>query len=493
MRALEVLLLLSLLLAAVSLFFRTEKRARRLPPLSGLSICIVVVHVLLEGHRWQMLPAYVYTVFFFVLAIWNLRFLLSRNRQPEVRDRPLLRFVAGTLGVLLLIAVAAPPLLVPVFKLPSPTGPHAVGTRYDYFVDVDGTDYREVSVQIWYPASPSSDDRPARYWERAGEKSRIISAFWGGLPRFLFSHFSLVRTHSFPDANLSNTAERYPVLIFNHGSIGLPSLNTALMEELASNGFVVFGIGHADYSPFFIRQDGTIKAFDPNAEDLRLKMRENDDPEVRRIAQDLMQSQDLEEQQVLLRQFLEKNPNNQRSLFRWAEDISFTVDELERLNRDDSIFSGRLDLERLGIFGVSFGGAASIQACARDSRCKAAMSMDCPQFGDFIDRVAVQPMMFLSSEQYEGKNDMFLELKDNPLHLVSIEGTTHQNLSDLSIWGPMFRMSMLGSIDGERALEIQNRYVLAFFDKYLRDIDSQLLTGTSPEYPEVEIKAANLR
>jgi hypothetical protein len=281
-------------------------------------------------------------------------------------------------------------------------------------------------------------------------------------------------------------------LIFNHGSIGLPTLNSVLMEELASNGFIIFSIGHSDYIPFFVKPDGTIKAFDPTSEALQSKMRENDDPEVRSTAYQLMRSRDSHEQKLLLRRFLEKNPQNQKSLFRWAEDISFTMNELERLNTGNGFFSGRLDLDRIGVFGVSFGGAASTQVCVHEKRCKAAISMDCPQFGDFLDNDVSQPIMFMSSEQYKGMNDIFLQSKDNPLYMVMIKNTTHQNFSDVSIWGELFRMQMLGKIDGERCLQIQSGYIHAFFEKYLKGIDSKLLSGLSPEYPEVDIKLKNI-
>ena len=141
---------------------------------------------------------------------------------------------------------------------------------------------------------------------------------------------------------------------------------------------------------------------------------------------------------------------------------------------------------------MSFGGAASIQVCVHDKRCKAAISIDCPQFGDFLDNDVSQPIMFISSEQYKGKNDLFLQLKDNPLYMVMIKNTTHQNFSDISIWGKLFRMQMLGKIDGERCLHIQNRYILAFFEKYLKSIKNELLNGLSPEYPEVDIKLKNI-
>lgn len=39
-----------------------------------------------------------------------------------------------------------------------------------------------------------------------------------------------------------------------------------------------------------------------------------------------------------------------------ALDVRFALDELERLNRDDAVFKGRLDLSRGGVTGHSFGG-----------------------------------------------------------------------------------------------------------------------------------------
>jgi dienelactone hydrolase len=477
-----------------------EKKNRWFHLLPGFTLSIVLIHIFVEGQRWQMLPVYVYAVLLFGFTFRNVRFLQHPSHKPRSKENSLLRILGGVLNILLLIIISMPPLLVPVFKLPVPTGPYDVGIKYDYFVDKsrpepltpDTTDFQEISVQVWYPAKISSDDRPVDYWENASEKGKIISEFWGGLPTFLFNHFSLIKTHSYLDASLSTTEQTYPVLIFNHGSIGLPTLNSVLMEELASNGFIIFSIGHSDYIPFFVKPDGRIKAFDPTSEALLSKMRENDDPEVRSTAYQLMRSRDSHEQELLLRRFLEKNPQNQKSLFRWAEDISFTMNELERLNNGNGFFSGRLDLDRIGVFGVSFGGAASTQVCVHEKRCKAAISMDCPQFGDFLDNDVSQPIMFMSSEQYKGMNDIFLQSKDNPLYMVMIKNTTHQNFSDVSIWGELFRMQMLGKIDGERCLQIQSGYIHAFFEKYLKGIDSKLLSGLSPEYPEVEIKLKNI-
>jgi predicted dienelactone hydrolase len=479
---------------------KVEKKNCWFHLLPTLSLFIVLIHIFVEGQRWQMLPIYLYALLLFTFTFKNLKFLNNSPDKLNIKDRLLLRIVSGILNFLLLIIILMPPLLVPVFKLPIPSGPYDVGIKYDYFIDEsrpeyltpDSHDFQEISVQIRYPADISSNDEPVKYWENASKKSDIISEFWGGLPTFLFNHFSLIKTHSYLDAALSKTEQSYPVLIFNHGSIGLPSLNTVLLEELASNGYIIFSIGHSDYIPFFIKPDGKIKAFDPNSEDLLLKMSENNDPEVTYIANQLMQSSDLNEQKRLLRKFLDLNPQNQKSLFRWAQNISFTLNELEKLNNGNNFFSGKLDLNRIGVFGVSFGGAASIQACIQEEQIKAAINLDCPQFGDWLDNDLVQPIMFMSSEQYKGKNDIFSLIKNNPIYTVVIKNTTHQNFSDISIWGKLFRMQMLGKIDGKRSLQIQNKYVLAFFEKYLKSIDSKLLNGLSPEHPEVSIMLKNI-
>ena len=499
MRLLEILLLSILFVIAFSVFIRADKKNRWFHVLPGFLLFIVIIQILIEGQRWQMFPIYIYAILLFAVTFKNIKFIQNSNDQSKIKDRYLLRVVKGILNILLVIVISMPPLLVPVFKLPIPSGPYNIGIKYDYFIDKnrlepltqDPADFQEISVQVRYPAEISSNDKPVKYWENAGEKSKIISKFWGGLPSFLFKHFSLIKTHSYLNANLLETEQTFPVLIFNHGSIGLPSLNTVLLEELASNGYIVFSIGHSDYIPYFIKPDGTIKSFDPNSEALQLKIRENNDPEVRSIADQLMQSKNLNNQEQLLRKFLEKNPQNQRSLFRWVQDISFTLDELERLNNGNGFFSGRLDLNKIGVFGVSFGGAASTQFCGQDKRCKAAINVDCPQFGNFLDNDVSQPIMFMSSEQYKGKNDIFLQLKDNPLYMVMIRNTTHQNFSDISIWGKLFKWQMLGKIDSERCLQIQNKYILAFFEKYLNSIDNKLLEGFSSEYPEVDIKPKN--
>ena len=169
------------------------------------------------------------------------------------------------------------------------------------------------------------------------------------------------------------------------------------------------------------------------------------------------------------------------------------MNELEKINNGKGLLAGKLDLDRLGVFGHSFGGAASTQVCITDNRFKAAVNIDCIQFGDFLDNDPTQPMMFMSSDQFKGKNDLFLGMKMNPLFLVLVKGTTHQNFSDISLWGGILKKQMLGTIDGRRCQEIQNIYIRAFFDKYLKGNESNLLVEPYSLYPEVEIRVKNIQ
>jgi len=142
------------------------------------------------------------------------------------------------------------------------------------------------------------------------------------------------------------------------------------------------------------------------------------------------------------------------------------------------------------MYGSSFGGAASTHACVSDSRLKAAISIDCVQFGDLLSSDVPQPMMFISSDQYSGKNDLFLEVRTAPTYVVLVKGTTHANFSDMSLWGGVLKTQMLGTIDGSRCQETQDVHVRAFFDRYLKGKESAYLDGPCARYPEVEMWSA---
>ena len=219
-------------------------------------------------------------------------------------------------------------------------------------------------------------------------------------------------------------------------------------------------------------------------------MEEQKNPEAFAIFERMFRAETLKEQEEVFRDanrlmptFLVEGPRL------WSSDIRFLVDELEKLNESGPMFKGKLDLERLGVFGMSAGRIAAGLVCTEDERFKAGINMDGGIYGDLVDLKISQPFIFMNSERYRGYDDLFLAHVDNTAYNITIEGSGHQNFSDLSIIDPS--APLIGTIDGYRMLEILNDYTRAFFDKYLRGIESPLLSKPSSEYPEARLETKN--
>jgi predicted dienelactone hydrolase len=371
-------------------------------------------------------------------------------------------------------------------ELPEPRGNYPIGIAYLSFTDQnrpeiftsDPTDNREITVKAWYPAEPVENAKLAPYIRNAEE---IVSIF--NLPTSIIN----IKTHSKLDLSVSQVQETFPVLLFSHGWGEHFSQNTVLMEELASHGYIVFSIAHHYEAKFSFYPDGHFITIDDSSERFLEIMDEQRDPEAFVVFEKMRNAKSYEEQEAVFRQSNELMPKLLVEGPRiWADDISFLIDELENINQDNSLFSGKMNLEQIGVFGMSMGGIASGQVCITDKRCMAGINMDGGIYGDFLDTKISQPFMFMSSERYRGYDNIFSDHVNNSVYTITIHGADHYNFHDLSILDPSF--DRLGEIDGYRMLKIINDYTLAFFNKHLKGIDSGLLNDPSSEYPEVEIK-----
>jgi predicted dienelactone hydrolase len=371
-------------------------------------------------------------------------------------------------------------------ELPEPRGNYPIGITYLSFIDQnrpeiftsDPTDNREITVKAWYPAEPVENAKLAPYIRNAEE---IVSIF--NLPTSIIN----IKTHSKLDLSVSQVQETFPVLLFSHGWGEHFSQNTVLMEELASHGYIVFSIAHHYEAKFSFYPDGHFITIDDSSERFLEIMDEQRDPEAFAVFEKMRNAKSYEEQEAVFRQSNELMPKLLVEGPRiWADDISFLIDELENINQDNSLFSGKMNLEQIGVFGMSMGGIASGQVCITDKRCMAGINMDGGIYGDFLDTKISQPFMFMSSERYRGYDNIFSDHVNNSVYTITIHGADHYNFHDLSILDPSF--DRLGEIDGYRMLKIINDYTLAFFNKHLKGIDSGLLNDPSSEYPEVEIK-----
>jgi predicted dienelactone hydrolase len=281
-----------------------------------------------------------------------------------------------------------------------------------------------------------------------------------------FQHLRLVQSHSYPDAPVAPEQARYPVLIFSHGYASSPWQNTVQMEELASHGFIIFSIGHTYESVAIPFPDGRVVPVSP----------------------------------ARLEALVTKNPAESKgiatqSLDVWVADTGYVIDELAKINAGVAAgaappakrFANRLDLSRLGVFGMSFGGATAGEFCVEDPRCKAGINMDGFQHGTLIEHPLSVPFLYFAKEgSYD--NDHIYANSRADLYRLEVRHAAHANFSDLGLVLPVLKHTdLLGSINARQMERILCTYTLAFFWKYLKGDHPPLLDGPPPadQYPEV--------
>lgn len=374
--------------------------------------------------------------------------------------------------------------------LPEPTGKYPVGIAHLAFTDPmraepfteDPDDRREVTVTVWYPADSAGDDTvkaTAPYYEHAEE---IITRYG------YLSKLADLRTNSAKGAPVSERQAKYPVILFNHGWGEHAGQNTILMEELASHGYVVFSIAHHYEAKFWIYPDGRVGFLDPQSPGFQQIMAEQSKPGMMELFNAMFTTRGVSEQEALFRQtidfmpiFLLEGPRF------WAQDISFIIDRLDTLNALEGLLKGKLDLGRIGVMGMSMGGAAAGQACLENNRIKAAINCDGGLLGDLADTTIAVPFMFMGSKRFIGYDEVFAKHMAGDAYTLVIPEADHYDFTDLTLL--LREHMMIGTIDGARMIEIVNDYSLAFFDTYLKDKRSKLLQADHEPYPEASFRA----
>src|ERR1035441_3299229 len=369
--------------------------------------------------------------------------------------------------------------------LPTPTGPFAVGRTTYVWSDAVHTDplapqpgsKRELLAWIWYPAASRQpnqmfDDYLPAPWQTALERQSGV----------LFSHFltrdlSRISTHSVRDAEVSPQHRSYSVVFMRAGLAALTTDYTALAEDLASHGYVVVGFD-APYRSFVaVFPDGRVIARAPqNNVDLV------GGPQAEQLANRLVQA--------------------------WSADMSFALDQLEQLNTSapSGRFLGRLDMQRVGVFGHSLGGATALQFCHDDSRCKAGIDVDGAPLGSVIAEGVTQPFMFLLSDhrgetadadtpeaiRQAGANirSIYDRLPGDRGWWITVRGANHYMFSDGAMLKSPPAMRVMRSfgivhLDGRRQVAVTEHYIGSFFDVYLQGAPASTLQS-QPEYPEIE-------
>lgn len=461
------------------------------------AVLIAVTQFLTEGPRWQMAPAYVLTGALLMIWLWR--------HLPPRGDRPVWRRTGGLVwgfgvatGVVMLIVSAALPVVLPVFRFPYPTGPYRIGTlTYDWtdtgrpeLFSTDPHARRGLMVQIWYPAAGTASSRPAPYIPDADTVTAAVAGLHG-LPSVALQQLAYVATHSSLSPPVALDRPSYPVLLYLEGLTGYRGMNTFQVEELASHGYVVVGIDQPGVAAAVVYPDG------------------------HRVVGLSKTQMDPLTQQSISPSWKAPTLNGRRVpgdvISYAAKDVTFTLDRLAAVNDHDSngILTGRLDLARTGLLGVSFGAIVGAEACSEDARLKACLMEDAAMPADVVRSGLLQPSMWitrpaatmrLERQDAGGWTDEDIQQTQTSMqalyeglpgdgYYVQIPGMFHIDLTDLDLVSPILStVGYSGPIGARRAHEIIDAYSVAFFDKELDDRPAPLLDRTSAQYADVLFK-----
>lgn len=380
------------------------------------------------------------------------------------------------------------PIIFPVFKLPVPTGNYKVGSRYIHLktdkpeiITPNNKDERELTVKVWYPAE-LKDENVESYMNNG---DRVGFAKKYSLPESTFKYLDYVETHTYKSPSVAKG--KFPVLIFSHGYNSNASGYYSLLEEIASNGYIVLNINHTYESTGTLFPNGKIKFYNS------AYSTEHNDQKMAEMVWEAAQNYKKAKGKKAQFKAIEKSLRDYfvaEITIRWAEDISMLVDRLKKWNTS-TFLADHIDISKIGVFGHSQGGAAAGQALLDDDRITTAINIDGAQFGPMIDSKLHKPFALISSDwpadhpnfnehaYHNGSTSDFYEAK--------VLNSGHSNFSDIPLMVNLSLVNEAGTIDPFKGYEITTAMILQFFDMNLKGKPSNLL-DLEHKYHNFEIK-----
>lgn len=491
MRLFEVLLILSSIVLLLDLCFSKNTNGKKEIIICTACSTILIFQLFFEGYRWQMLFVYIIIVLLSFAVLYK---FLNQSRNKKMW-KPL-KYILCTIAAVFIGIATFLCLYLPVFKLPEPDGAYKIGTRTLHFVDdsrnevltQDKNDKRELMVQIWYPAENKVKKNPELLFPGNREVFKKYEQAYSrdlGLPGFIFDYWRYIGSNSYDGLELATTKSPFPLIIICHGMGTSRILHTSQAEKLASNGYIVVAADHTYSTTATAFPDGKVTDY--------------------------------------IQELTKYNFYDDKSGVgaRWMEDVEFVIHQLEVINSSALIssFKGKIDLNNIGIMGHSFGGAVAFNEFYFNDKIKAGINMDGSLYNLENMENITKPFMFMESEDFIKNKEKFESLKptDEGLKannismdeynkmlqefniinnvvqhggtMISIKGSSHFNFTDFQLFSDLTGLiGMTGKIKGSRGTKIVNEYILDFFNKNLKGIGGDLLKGSNPKYPEVELK-----
>jgi hypothetical protein len=439
-----------------------------------------ILQIINEGIRWQVFPSYFLGLLLAIIAFLGKKII-----------RKMLLFFAS----LTFIVAVFLPVLFPVFTFDKPTGKYQIGTITYHFTDSLRNEIftknvyqkREMMVQIWYPTDQKTNKHFAPYLEDSKTITAALAEQFG-YPAIFFSHLKYIKSNAILNAAVSRIKENYPVLIYLTGVNGSRQFSTFQIQELVSQGYIVAGIDNPGAVASVCFPDGrTINGLP------------------------------LEKIKALIDQSFENLPttpalNNidfkDGIIPYFSDDVSSVINCLQKINENDlqNILTQRIDLSKIGVFGVSLGGIVAAEASVKDDRIKACLIME-SRISKNVMKMGIQiPTMIITRRaetmRLERKKSGGWTEKDIETHqytmkniydripsdgyFIQIPEIFHIDFLDIPLWFPFGKyIGLTGEMKTKKAHQIINDLSVAFFDKALMGVSSEFLKYPNKKYPDI--------
>jgi len=334
------------------------------------------------------------------------------------------------------------------FSLPAPTGRFAVGTTTITLPQEGASARGRFHLTVWYPAQPSSGRAP--YGPPDASFPRRLA-------------YMLIASHAATNARVADDAHAIPAIVYVPGWGGSRLENTALAEDLASHGYAVIAVDNPKH---------------------------DEPPLAESHLEGLDLSSDTAYERTLAAAPLKRTFEARR--------LSYVLDQLSGATSPlETRLRQRIDFERVGALGYSFGGAVAVEACRLDSRFRAAMNLDGWLF-DAYEPATERPhrpyLLISSDEPPPTSEDLHsaeaLRRSTARLNLLDLtwqqkmlepgglsilfERTSHESFFD-DVRYAILKHTQNGRMEPDRIAAVVRRYGLAFFDAALRGRHSALL------------------
>lgn len=253
---------------------------------------------------------------------------------------------------------------LPMRALPPPTG-SLIGAVNDLAIDpsrpdlFSGAAQRVVPIQMLYPAiTPGTY---AAYMPEAEPQIDAIVKSHSWMSRVLLGQIGTL-VAPWTDTAVPSVDGPFPVIIYLPGVTGYMQMGSFQTTALAEQGYVVVTLN----------QPGAVAAV--VLPDRRIVIGLTREEAVSVIAPSY-----LADRPALPNNFAQKLAPENSIVPYFAEDVPLVLDRLAQINADPThILHGLLDLDHVGLMGMSLGAIVTAQACAAETRIDSCLMMDAP-------------------------------------------------------------------------------------------------------------------